>query len=224
MNNNNLKEPAISLGQGYSTDEQMAAPFNCFNPGNITTAPGGESILHFDNAQSFDEIQKQLDVDVTTKVGIGPFSSKISASYARYVQDDHYSQNFNYFEKVFLPTQIWNPSGYGPSILNAIGQGAYQQGPQQFRLVCGDLVVTQQDMGISLYSSMKMSFSSYSDKQTFQAHAGASFGSMADVSAKVQSIVSQYSLNGEVEISAFQQGGDPSKLPQIFLKMQEAIT
>jgi hypothetical protein len=211
-----IQDPAITLGQGYSTDMQMAAPFGCFNPGNVTTTGGGAAVINFDNAVSFDEVQKSLNVDVSVSGGIGPFSASASAVYAQYIQDDHYSQSFYYFEKIFLPTQIWNPNGFGTSILNAIGQGAYQEGPEEFRLVCGDQVVTQVEEGISLYVSMKLIFSSYYDKQTFQANAGSSFGNIIDVSASVQRMVSEYNLNGEVEVTAFQEGGNPSQLPLIF--------
>lgn len=213
-----LKDPAIILGQGYSTDKQMAADFSCFANGTITTSGAGSNIIEFQNAMSFTEIQKALNIDVTAKTGIGPFSADASASYAKYVQDDFYSQSFYYYEQFFAPTLKFNPTTYGTALLNEFGQGVYSQGPETFRLVCGDEIVSEIQGGISLYASMKIKFNSEYDKQTFQAHAGVTYGDMISVSANVKSVVTQYNLNGEVDISAFQQGGDAIQLAKIFSK------
>ncbi len=213
-----FQDPAPSLGQGYSTDMQMMAPFSCYSAGNVTTTPGGSAVVYFDNSVSFEKVQRELNIDVKASVGIGPFSSSASAEYARFIEQDQYSQSFYYLEKVFLPTEVWNPKDYGPKILNPIGQGAYGDSHQQFRTVCGDQIITQMNVGISLYVTMKILFSSYYDKQTFQANFNANYGDIASLSVAVQNMVSQYNLNGEVEVSAFQQGGNPVQLPQIFAK------
>ena len=208
----------VRLGQGYSTDKQQASSWDCFANGTISPSGGGSSIVKLDNAVSFEEIQNTLNIDVTAKAGIGPFKGTTSANYVKDIQEDHYSQGFYYYEQFFMPTEVWIPAGFGPVMLNALGLGVYQQGPEQFRLTCGDSVITQTQEGFSLYVSMKLIFSSYSDKQTFQAHAGGKFGSLADVSADVEKMVSQYDLNGEVEVTAIQIGGDVTQLPQIFTK------
>lgn len=212
-----LKDSVIVLGQGYINDKQQASTWDCFR-GNITSAGGGSSIINFDNAVSFSEIQETFQIDITAKVGIGPFSASEKATYLRAIQEDHYSQSFYYYAKVTLPTQVWHPGGYGIEMLNDVGKGIYQSGAIAFRLNCGDAVINQVQEGASLYAAMKISFSSYTDKQTFQAQAGGSFGSIVDVSVSIQDIVNQYKLNGDVEVTAYQQGGDPSQLPKVFEK------
>lgn len=215
-----IQDPTLILGQGYSTDEQMAAPFSCFNTGNITIIPKNSSNIYFGNAVSFQDIQKSLNVDVTASAGIGPFSTSDSAMYAQFVEQDYYSQAFYYYGVLDFSSNTWNPNGYGPEILNSIGQGAYQEGPEQFRLVCGDQIVTQVDEVAGLYYAMYVTFSSAYDKQTFQANAGGNFGDIISVSATVNTVAQKFNLNGEVTVSAFQVGGNPSDLPLIFNKGQ----
>lgn len=215
-----IQDPALILGQGYSTDEQMAAPFSCFNPGNITITPQNSSNIYFGNTVSFEDIQKSLNVDVTVSAGIGPFSTSDSAMYAQFIEQDYYSQAFYYYGVLDFSLQTWNPNGYGPELLNPTGQGAYQAGPEQFRLVCGDQIVTQVDEVAGLYYTMSVTFSSNYDKQTFTANAGASFGNIISVSGTVSTVAQKFNLNGEVTVSALQIGGNPSDLPLIFNKGQ----
>lgn len=206
------------LGQGYSSDKDMAAEFSCFNDGNVTLSGGGSSIVHFDSAVSFDDIQNSLNVDVSAKVGIGPFSGSASASYSRFIEDDSYSFSFYYYEQVFLPTKVWTPNNYGPELLNKFGSGVYNAGAETFRLVCGDKIFNQVDEGISLYATMKLHFQSHYQKSTFEANVGANYGDIVSVSATVKKMVSEYDLSGTVEMSAYQIGGNPSQLPKIFNK------
>lgn len=215
----NLGDNPVFLGQGYATDMQMGAMSdNCFAPGNIKQGGTPEAIVEFSNAISFEEVEKQLHINVQESSKIGMFSESASATYVQQIQEDQYSQSFHYLEKIYLPTQMWSPNNAGTEALTSYGQAIYQQEPANFRLVCGDEIVTSTNMGISFYASMEITFSSFSDKQTFQANAGANFGSIIDVSGQVQKMVSQYNLNGEVSVYGFQQGGDPSLLPQIFAK------
>lgn len=210
--------PTPVLGQGWSTDKQMASSLNCFIPGNITTAGGGSNIIAFSNSQTFVKIQEELNIDVSEKDSFGPFSSSESAQYAQTIQDNFYSQSFYYYEKIFLPTQVFNIPGYGNELLSPLGAGMHNASVETFRLECGDQLITQIQQGISFYASLQIQFASLYYKQTFSENAGASFGSIVDVSASVKEMVSDYGLEGSVQLAAFQQGGDPSQLAKIFNK------
>ncbi|MEQ9115651.1 MAG: hypothetical protein RLN62_02535 [Rickettsiales bacterium] len=210
--------PTPVLGQGWSTDKQMASSLNCFVPGNVTTTGGGSNIIEFSNSQTFVKIQEELNIDVSEKDSFGPFSSSESAQYAQTVQDDFYSQSFYYYEKIFLPTQVFNIPGYGNELLSPLGAGMHNASVETFRLECGDQLITQIQQGISFYASLQIQFASLYYKQTFSEHAGASFGSIVDVSSSVKEMVSDYGLEGSVQLTAFQQGGDPSQLAKTFNK------
>jgi hypothetical protein len=213
-----FQDQPIFLGQGYSTDAQQGAMVSCFLNGTIT--PGGtpSNDIGFSSAVSFEDIQKALNINVQESVGIGMFSESASATYAQQIEETQYSLSFHYFEKIYMPSQSWTPLNISVGALTYYGQQVYQLEPENFRLVCGDQIVTSVNTGVSFYATMSVTFSSYSQKQTFQANAGTSFGDIVSVSAAVQTMVSQYDLSGEVSVYGFQQGGNPSLLPQIFAK------
>lgn len=208
--------PSITLGGGYSSDRQMATYIPCLNNGTITYNGGGKSTIFFSDARTFDEIQKDLNVDVSESVSIGLFEEEASASYARHIKDDAYTQSFYYSETVTLPTAIYYPSGYGTSALSDFGKGVYQSGPDMFRDVCGDLLIQQSHLGAGLYVTIRLTFSSLADKSTFNAQFGAKYGSIANVSGKISKIVSENHIKGNIEVSALQVGGDVTQLAKIF--------
>lgn len=208
--------PSPTFAQGFSTDKQMPSMLNCFAPGTVTFEGGGKSVINFGNAISFQDLQKDLSVDVSGKASIGRFSGDLSSSYARHVEQKQYTQAFYYSEAISLPTKKYNPQHYGTNALSEIGQDVYKAGPQQFRDACGDKLIEQAHLGAMLAVTMSVHFSSYYDQSTFNAHAGGSFGSILSVAATIKSVSTQYSLKGEMEFSAYQSGGDPTQLAKIF--------
>lgn len=208
--------PAYELGGGYSSDRQMPTYLICLNNGTKTFSGDSKSTIFFGDSRSFEEFQKDLNVDVSASASIGLFSGDISASYARHVKETTYTQSFYYSEKVLLPTEIFHPNDYGEKALNPLGLSIYQQGPDHFRAACGDQLVQQNHLGAGLYVTLKVNFNTLDDKSTFTANAGAKYGSMFSVSAKISQVVSQHNIKGQLEVSALQVGGDVSSLAKIF--------
>lgn len=211
-----LSVPAYELGGGYSSDRQMPTYLSCLNNGTKTFSGDSKSTIFFGDSRSFDEFQKDLNVEVSASASIGLFSGDLSASYARHVKDTLYTQSFYYSEKVILPTAIFHPSDFGENALDPFGKAIYKQGPDHFRMACGDQVVQQNHLGASLYVTLKIHFHTMDDKSTFTANAGAKYGSMFSVSGKISEVVSKHHISGQLEVSALQIGGDVSALAKIF--------
>ena len=208
--------PTPIFAQGFCTDKQMAAGLSCFVDGTITFQGGGKSTIYFGNTVAFSDIQKTLNVDVSGSLSIDLFSAQASASYAKYIEEKQYSQAFYYSETISLPTQQFQPAHYGINALNEIGQEVYNAGPQQFRDVCGDKLIQQAHLGATLIVAMMIDFSSSYDKQTFDSHAGGSWGDILSVAATIKQISTQYKVAGQMEFSAYQSGGDATELAKVF--------
>jgi len=209
-------EPAYVLGGGYSSDRQMPTLVPCINTGPKIYNGDSKSVIYFGDSRSFEEFQKDLNVEVSESGSIGLFSEDISASYARHVKNTAYTESFYYSEKIDLPTEIVYPAGLREKALNEFGKSAYQEGPDDFRSICGDQVILQNHLGAGLHVSLKVHFNSIDDKNTFTANAGAKYGNMLSVSGKIAQVVSEHQIKGEIEVSALQVGGDASQLGKIF--------
>jgi hypothetical protein len=205
------------LGGGYSTDMQMATPIPCFTVNSIVYGDGSKSTLNLGNSKTSLEIQGELGIYVALNAGIALFTDDIAAVYARAIQDDLYSQSFSFSMEISFPAQVFFPQTFGIQGLNEFGQDVYNAGLPQFRTECGNLFIHQIHYGASLYVTFQINFASLSDKQVFQANADSSgFAGLFDTSAYIQDIISTYHIKGSVNLYAYQNGGNPSQLAQIF--------
>ncbi len=215
--------PAYELGGGYSSDRQMPTNLPCLNNGTKSFSGDSKSVIFFGDSQTFEAFQRDLNVDVTAPDSTGLFSEDLSATYARSVKDTSYTQSFYYSEKVLLPIEIFKPNSFGEDTLNLFGKDVYAQGPNQFRSICGDQLIQQNHLGAGLYATLKVQFNSLEDKITFIANGGDKYGSMSNVSAKIAQVVSENDIKGQLEVSAFQVGGNISQLAKIFSEASDPV-
>ena len=216
MKNNLNTTNSPTLGQGYSSDTGMPSSLSCYATGTITKSTDKSTDINFGNSVSFKDIQNSLHIDVSAKEGYGPFSSSQSASYSKFIEDSSYSYAFNYYEKINLAEQSYTPSTIGEDALSEYGKKVYNNSKADFRVNCGDYVIQSIYETIALYATIKVSFNTHYEKQTFEAHASADFGNIVSASASIKKITTEYYLTGHVDIAAMQIGGDAQNLAQIF--------
>ncbi|MBX9705995.1 MAG: hypothetical protein K5Q00_07040 [Gammaproteobacteria bacterium] len=213
-------DPQLYITAAYSNDEQMATGYRCVvqDPSLFSYVGGSKSVLSLGDLRDFNQLQQDLNVDVSAKGGYGMFSGSTNASYARQVEDDNYSEGFYYDEIVSLPTEIYTPNGFGSQMLNSFGQQAEQADTtgQTFRTYCGDQYVMQTPLGARLIVTFKLDFASSKDHETFDANIKGGMGSIFSASASVSNMVNQYNLHGSLSVYALQEGGDASQLAKIF--------
>lgn len=209
--------PVAILGGGYSDDMQTAVGMSCLKPGSIDFTGGTKSIVTLGKSYTFDEIQKELHTNVSADMSIGLFSADASANYARYIKNSNYSESFYYLEKIALPTKYIS-TDFGLDALNSFGMGAYKAGPAQFRISCGNKFYQQVELGVNFFTTFKLVFNSAFDKSSFNASVNGSFGDFGSAKASIQRIVQEKNIRGTLEISAYQEGGDPTQIGKIFAK------
>lgn len=207
--------PIPTLGGGYSTDMQMATIEPCLSisSSNVVYGSGDKSTINMGNSQTFQQIAGILGI----YGDISLFSDDTASIFYGQIQDNLYSQTFHFYEQVVFPTQTFIPVAFGVNALNGLGQGNYNTSFEQFRAVCGDQFVQQIHYGANLFVSFQIVFASLSDKQTFNAAISSSgFAGLFDTSTSTQTIITQYNLAGTINLLAYQNGGNPSDLAQIF--------
>lgn len=212
---NSQAEVEPQLGTGYSSDQQKYVQ-NCLRMGDISYQGTSRSVINLSDQITYDKLQQSLNVNVSTKVGFGPFSAKAEANFARSVQDDKYARSFIYYESIQLAKPTYNiPSDVKEAneSLNGLGK-SYTNDPQLFRRYCGDQFVYQYSPSANLYVAVKLKFHSHEDKTKFNSVAGLSTP-IGSITSTIQRAVNEKHVQGSVNFYAFQIGGTPEQLAKI---------
>jgi hypothetical protein len=208
--------PTAFLGSGYSSDRLMPVKGTCLKDGEIYYGGGSKSTVEMSNSVEFEEITNELNNYEADNFNIGIYSTSISTDYAKYIKSTDYSLSFYFLEKVDLPSQIFQPSGYGIDALRKFGKDVYNIGLDLFREKCGDKFHQEATLGGRLFATLKLQFHSVFDKAVFTQYSSSSFLGIEVASETIQKIAVQYGLTGTLELSAMQIGGKVGHLAKIF--------
>lgn len=203
-------------GQGRSSDSGMATEGICFQNISSTPISGPSAVVHFNSQVDSQEVQEALLASASVSLGIGKFSAGVASKFSREIESTHLSFSISYFEQYYGNTTRYEIEGTGVDILTKHGQGVYKNQHDIFRVLCGNEIYKEMTEGISLYVALKVNFDSYADRESFEVNAKITYTNIVDVLGEIKQTASSKSLSGSIDILAYQQGGDPSKLPQIF--------
>jgi hypothetical protein len=209
-------------GYGFSSDLNDFAISQCYAAtANIT---GQTSTLSFSSSMDTGELAKSLGVDVSIKGGFGMFSANAAASYLKEHSETSTDMQIQFYETISNKVDL-NYNMESQLLLSLAGQAIYQDGTNDnFRLYCGDTLVTSYDQGALLIMTATLHFTSAKDKEAFKASAGGEFGSYAAFEASVSNDASTSHTNATITISAFQEGGDPTQLSKVLAGVTTSCT
>ncbi len=198
----NIQDQKAFLLEGFSTDKELSTGYLCLNltQGNILPIGSYAAQILMSESTSYDEVKslitKSLDTDL--------------------IEESIYSSSIAFIANIDLPGQAWYPDGLGLQLLSPFGKGVYSSGEVNFRKVCGDLFLSEQQFGISLIANYKINFATEEDKQQFDKSISVGVAGILDISKNIEKVANHYQFNGEVEFSATQIGGNDAKLSLIF--------
>ena len=210
-------QPSTAIGGGYSSDTQSPTGYFCLKAISPTYkwSPSTAQIS-VGKAMDRESFLKELDVSATASAGIGPFKASASADYADISQQDAFSLDY-YYNATYAPLSITLPRQYfAEQALSDFGLTAYKNAAT-FRLTCGDQFLQSETLGAELFVTLKINFDSKSDKKTFNTKFSAGFASFG-VSGDTKSDIEKSNINGTLSIYAYQTGGTPGELANIFGK------
>ncbi len=203
----------LAPGVGFSTATQQVTPNACYAIKGKKYSTSGS--LVFSKEMSFTQLEDAVHMNVSAKVGFGPFSGQAVFSYMNSIKGTLLSTSLNYAQT------IQQNVGYQILGLNAYGRQIYQAdllhkpGALNFDLICGNDFVKQYSRGAMLIASLKIVFASLQDKERFESATKAGLGNLFSASEQVSNIASEYHLAGTVQVLAYQMGGDPGRLSKI---------
>lgn len=207
----NDKHVESVLGQGWSTDND-ASVGQCLVGGvEYVGKPSGS--LSLDSVYSYEDVMKDLDFKDGGTIKFMSLEATAALNYVQMLKDTDFTQTFTYRASVHLKNRHFNlPSDQSP--LSWIGQ-QYVHDPVSFRLFCGDRFVSQQELGGALYVAVKFHFHTHEEKKKFEVTLKAGMGSLINLSESLSLAADAVGKQGSVSITAFQIGGDPTRLGSI---------
>ena len=208
--------PDQELGMGYSNITQMGTTTFCVDTSNIKFQGKPISVISFGSSMDFASVQRDLGVDVTLNVSISKFSGSAAAQYAKSIQDLGYSMSFSFVYQIQLPTSILHIDQFGPAALNPFGAGAFKEGLDRFREICGDQFAVEEKAGARLYSTLNIKFDSKYDKTKFALNVKGGLSDLGSAVLDINNIAEKHSISGSIELSALQEGGNVMRLARIF--------
>lgn len=213
--------PALMLGNGYLTYDHMSLTVSPIKLDNAKVYYTGlQSSILLDDTIDLTHLAKVLNIDISASGGWGNFSLNAAANYLHHIEDDKFHENFAYTEAFFADAVL--DIRHLPSDISALQNEAIdiytKKGIVAFTNHYGDTYIQQLPMGAYLIVNLRLSFSKAVDKERFDGAISGKFGSIFSASGKIKYAVDQTNVKGSIEISAYQLGGDPSELANIFAK------
>lgn len=215
----------LRLGDGYFTYDRLSAGETALlSRDGLKTIYGDlQNNINLSQTVDRDELSKDLNVDISASGGWGMFSASASANYMHHTENTDYTENFTYSERYYATAMLdisplhADTTGFTP----AAADDYNKEGVKAFTNRYGDTFIQQLPMGGFLVVNMQLHFTSALDKTNFDAAVGGGFGSIFSASASIQSAVTKSNSHGSIEVSAYQLGGDATKLANIFAKKAE---
>lgn len=209
-----LSTPSPQLGGGYSHDQSQPLPIMCLNNGPITYSGNNSGITESEIRYSLEDVKKQLDLMLEMHVDLGIFDASSKTEFAQYMQDDNLSLSLIYRTNLLFKDSNYNLPSSG-EVLNHTGK-QWLNDPDSFRAYCGDGYVAQMHHGAYLYVVFQMNFTREEDKKRFEEKLSGSFMGIGDFNAALKTQSSKLGVDGNIHIIAYQVGGYPQRLAQIF--------
>lgn len=210
----------FKMGAGYdSSSNSVTSGQTCLvgaiDPKNIYIA-NPVAMIDFSQQQDLSILQSNLGVDVSSEFGGDRFSIQADAQFANSSKDNAYSLNFIYLYKYAGAATFVNGSlNQGDDALTPVARSIVHSKQHNFRELCGDSFIEQLDAGALIAVKLSLAFKSHHDKLKFAAEVNGKYG-LASISAAIKNAASNDHIHVNFSLSAFQRGGDPQKLNDIF--------
>lgn len=215
----------LRLGDGFSTNNHLSIGETALNLKDTKiTYSGMQSTIFLTQTIEKSELAKIFNIDLTANGGWGLFSASASAAYLRHIEDNQFTENFAFMERYYVHSLLDISSI--PANLDSLTDNARDlythQGIKNFTIRYGDSFIVDLPIGAVLVANIQLNFVTALDKQKFDATINGKFGSIFSAGANLQAAINKAKVKGTVEVSAFQIGGTPENLPNVFTKKPNA--
>lgn len=205
----------ISLGGSFLRNAALPINGSCLKSMKQEVSSLKKSIKFTHVIDTYD-MANTLNLNLKAKAGWGKFSLSAAMDYLNSIKDDNYTMSFSYQSTISGNVGLDISDYYGINALNSGGAAAYNSGEDSFIRRCGDSYIKRLTMGAVLDVNMLIRFSTQEQKQKFEASMKGKAWDIFSASAALKDEIQNSHYNATIEISAFQGGGNPTRLDGIF--------
>jgi hypothetical protein len=192
------------LGSGYATDLESFTGGACFTGKSERTGSSNSSFT-FEHQLNEREAAHTLGISAGGRTRFGAASGSASAKFVRNASSNRLSTSAVWVSQYDLPTDKLTELRF-----TALGDSA-RLNPAAWARLCGDVFVAEIPRGARLLFSIRVDFSSEEQKREFESKFRLT-GNLYSANASLSTASRSLSKNVRVTMSAYQLGGDVSKL------------
>lgn len=200
-------------GVGYVSDNGMAAQTACFKFSNVSKS-GQYAEYEITAGSTLDQLTSKLDITTSGELTYEDVTATDTFEYLEEHTDTDLTQNIFFYYKLGYDEQV--SYAFSSNMLNADGIDSYNNGNDPlFRLHCGDRLITGWKQGAFVIADIELTFKSSNDKTAFDNKFNISSEALGNITNDVKNSINQLHEEIHYSVSAFQVGGDVSKLGAI---------
>lgn len=218
----NIQSAAVKINApvvdyGYSTDNYSTMDNVCINPGTMSEDGSNRGFVDFVKYYDQTVIKRQVGLETPNgHVTSAYFSATPGGTFYLGLNSDSYDESIMYYTNiVFKSKDDWLPNRINDSYINQLGLSKWHEGPDAFMKTCGDEYINSVGYGATLYIGIQLHFHSIGDKQKFDGHFSSTFDDLKSMLTGLEQWSDRFGDNGEVNVIAYQKGGDPTALQKI---------
>ena len=209
----NPEQHRTLIGSGYLANARYPMQ-HCLKDSDVILS-NMQAELSIQQTTDFEDLSKQLDVDMSTGVGWGKFSMSAAAKYIRALQNNTHSLHFTYLNTISTDAAFRFGDVYGEDALNATGLALFHQGIDEFIATCGDTYVDQARFGATLAVTLQVNFKTQLQKSQFEASFKGKIDTLSETYISLNQALQESGSSASIEILAFQMGGQPMYLNSV---------
>ena len=209
----NPEQHRTLIGSGYLANARYPMQ-HCLKDTDVILS-NMQAELSIQQTTDFDDLSKQLDVDMSSNVGWGKFSTSAAAKYIRALQNNTHSLHFTYLNTISTDAAFNFGDVFGEDALNTTGLALFRQGVDEFIAACGDTYVDQTRLGATLAVTIQVNFKTQLQKSQFEASFKGKIDSLSETYISLNRALQESGSSASIEILAFQMGGQPMYLNSV---------
>ena len=203
-----------TLGMGYDTEmfknKDICVEFT-------RTPQSGSGIQYlFERVESLDDRMSSLGFESSVALSYGLATGKATAGFATSLKETAFSATY------LFDMSVMNGSAHATGIKVSVPSSD----PAAFRMQCGDRYVSEVSEGGRLLAAVTFLFSDRDSKDSFNSTFSLGVKTLtigADISAKLEKMVTEANQKTTIRISLNQKGGDPALLKQAFPNGEDVL-
>ena len=205
------------VDKGYNSDSYSPTNTSCINPGQISEDGSNRGFVDFEKYYDQTVIKRQVGLETPDgHATSADFSVTPGGAFYQGLNSDSYDESIIYHTNMdFKSKDDWLPGRINDSYINQLGLSKWHEGPDAFSQTCGDEYIYSVGYGATLYVGIQLHFHSTGDKQKFDGHFSSTFDDLKSMLTGLEQWSDRFGDNGEVNVIAYQKGGDPTALQKI---------